>query len=122
MLEWFKALVPLLVAIVPLVVAVVQSGTKTQKDIGMLRGELAEHIKNGAEREQKQRRVRILRFADEVRRGKTASKEYWTEVISDVDDYRAYCLGHPDFINSKGEAAMEYLLDEYNKLMRGEKR
>lgn len=60
-------------------------------------------------------RVRILTFADEIRRGVKHSKETFDQVLSDIDSYERYCSEHPDFMNHKTVAAKAKILDVYSE-------
>lgn len=60
-------------------------------------------------------RVRILTFADEIRRGVRHSKETFDQVLSDIDTYERYCTEHPDFMNNKTVAAKAKILDVYSE-------
>ena len=62
-------------------------------------------------------RVRILTFADEIRRGLRHSKETFDQVLSDIDTYERYCTEHPDFMNNKTVAAKAKILDMYSECM-----
>ena len=62
-------------------------------------------------------RVRILTFADEIRRGMRHSKETFDQVLSDIDTYERYCTDHPDFMNNKTVAAKAKILDVYSECM-----
>lgn len=62
-------------------------------------------------------RVRILTFADEIRRGVRHSKETFDQVLSDIDTYERYCTDHPDFMNNKTVAAKAKILDVYSECM-----
>lgn len=62
-------------------------------------------------------RVRILTFADEIRRKERHSKETFDQVLSDIDTYERYCDGHPDFMNHKTVAAKAKILEVYSECM-----
>lgn len=62
-------------------------------------------------------RVRILTFADEIRRGMRHSKETFDQVLSDIDTYERYCTEHPDFMNNKTVAAKAKILEVYSECM-----
>lgn len=64
-------------------------------------------------------RVRILQFADEIRRGVKHSKESFDQVLSDIDTYERYCAGHPDFMNNKTVAAKAKILEVYSECIDG---
>ena len=52
-------------------------------------------------------RRRILRFNDELLRNIDHSKEYFDDVLEDVDMYESYCGVHPQFPNGKTTMAAE---------------
>ena len=60
-------------------------------------------------------RVRILTFADEIRRGVRHSKETFDQVLSDIDSYERYCAEHPAFMNNKTVAAKAKILELYSE-------
>lgn len=62
-------------------------------------------------------RVRILTFADEIRRKERHSKETFDQVLSDIDTYERYCDKHPDFMNHKTVAAKSKILEVYSECM-----
>ncbi len=62
-------------------------------------------------------RVRILAFADEIRRGVKHSKETFDQALSDIDTYERYCNDHPKFQNKKTVAANEKILAVYSECM-----
>ena len=64
-------------------------------------------------------RVRILTFADEIRRGVKHSKETFDQVLSDIDSYERYCAEHPDFMNNKTVAAKAKILEVYSECIDG---
>ena len=59
-------------------------------------------------------RVRILCFADEIRRGVRHSKEAFDQVLSDIDTYEHYCDSHPGFMNNKTVAAKAKIIELYS--------
>lgn len=67
-------------------------------------------------REAESRRVRILRFEDELRREVVHTKESYDQVMeSDIPAYETYCLSHPDFKNNKTVATVEHITKVYNE-------
>lgn len=62
-------------------------------------------------------RVRILRFADELRRNIKHSQESFKQVIRDIDNYEQYCDSHPDFKNNEAVGAKGRILASYDKCM-----
>lgn len=64
-----------------------------------------------------QARTHILRFADELYNNKHHSKEYFDDVLSDIDMYEKYCEAHPDFKNNKTVMSSGLIKDTYSTLM-----
>lgn len=62
-------------------------------------------------------RSRILRFANDVRRGLDFSKDYWDTIMIDITDYQNYTGEHPDFKNAVCMHAIKMLEDEYDRLL-----
>ena len=60
-------------------------------------------------------RVRILRFGDEIRNKREISKEYFDQVLADIDGYEKYCQSHPNFKNSKADRTIKMITNEYDK-------
>lgn len=58
-------------------------------------------------------RNRIVRFADEIRSGKKASKDYYDHIMTDIDLYENYCDDHPDFYNSIAKVSVSKILEHY---------
>lgn len=125
MIEWFKALTPIIVAVIPIIAAVLTSASKTRKDTRKLiedvQKKLEAHIVADEWGEQKQRRLRILRCAYEITNGVTYGTEYLGEIIEDCDAYKLYCDTH-DYPNGKAEIAMDIVRDEFTKKIKGDKK
>ena len=62
-------------------------------------------------------RVRILTFADEIRRHIPHSRETFDQVLSDMDTYERYCQVHPEFKNKKTVAAQSIIEEVYKECM-----
>lgn len=60
-------------------------------------------------------RAHILRFADGLYNGKKHTKEYFDDMLSDIDDYEAYCRAHPDFKNNKTVMSVKLIRSAYQK-------
>lgn len=63
-------------------------------------------------------RTHILRFADELYNKERHSKEYFDEILYDIDKYEKYCDEHPKFINSKTGMSSDLIKETYNKLIK----
>ena len=65
-------------------------------------------------REAESRRVRILRFEDELQRDVAHSKESFDQVLeNDITEYEKYCDSHPTFRNHKASASIEHIKNVY---------
>lgn len=62
-------------------------------------------------------RTRILRFADELRRGVEHSEEFFNQILDDISDYERYCSEHPEYKNSKAVNAIAKIDKVYQKCM-----
>ena len=63
-------------------------------------------------------RVRILRFADEVRLKSNHSKENFDQVLLDIDNYEKYCTAHPEYTNSKTGTAVVIIKEVYQECVK----
>lgn len=81
---------------------------KVNMDIKMLKGTMDED-------RALRRRIRILRFGDEIRAGQPHSLEHFDEVLSDISAYKEYCATHVDFKNSKAVATIKCIEEDYKK-------
>lgn len=70
-----------------------------------------------AENEAKTRRIRILRFADEVFTGRKHTKDAFDQTMSDITDYELYCSEHPDFKNNQTAETIKFLNRVYTDRM-----
>lgn len=75
-------------------------------EIQKTRKKLDEHIRIDDERNADLRRTHILRFNNELIREIPHTKEDFIEVLSDIDDYEAYCREHPDYKNNRAKHAI----------------
>lgn len=73
-------------------------------------------IKHTNERERAiDKRVRILRFEDELQEFKSHSKDSFDQVLSDIDDYEKYCAEHPRFKNNQTASTVAHIKAIYNE-------
>lgn len=61
------------------------------------------------------KRVRILRFEDELQNGARHSKDSFDQVLSDITDYETYCREHPDFKNNQTGVTVEHIKKVYSE-------
>lgn len=62
-------------------------------------------------------RIRILRANDELRQNIHHSYEYFRQLHSDITEYEAYCLTHPEFKNNEAVNSIEYINRIYQKCL-----
>lgn len=68
-----------------------------------------------AEQDAVNRRIRILRFGDEVRHGDRHSHEHFKQILQDIDRYERYCKSHSDFENNATGLTIERIKAVYSK-------
>lgn len=85
------------------------------KELKTIKDEIKEIRSTMAENEAKTRRIRILKFADEVFIGRQHTKDSFDQAMSDITDYEFYCKEHPEFKNNQTAATIEYLNRVYNE-------
>lgn len=66
------------------------------------------------EKEAKACRRRILRADDEIRLGMKHSKDFFEDVLRDIDAYEEYCDSHPHFKNRCAESAIRNVAETYD--------
>jgi hypothetical protein len=59
------------------------------------------------------KRVRILKFEDELQENRLHSKDSWDQVMSDITGYNNYCDSHPLFKNDQTAATVEHIRNGY---------
>ncbi len=64
-----------------------------------------------------QARTHILRFADELYDGKHHSKEYFDDILEDIDKYEKYCEAHKEFKNNKTVMSISLIKSTYRVLI-----
>ena len=129
-----QAFAPILIAVITIIPTIISNRKKTQDSIAELKAELkadikesnddienlkkslASHIREDEESKNRQARIRILRFYDEICEGKRHSENHFEDIIEDIDDYESYCQFHPEFRNNRGKTACEYIKEIYQKV------
>ena len=64
-----------------------------------------------------QARTHILRFDDELISNMHHSKEYFQQILEEIDTYEVYCGKHPNYKNSACTLAIEHIRHIYTKLL-----
>ena len=91
-------------------------------ELGLLKADILD-LKESNRRQDNERKLdkaldarrRILRFADEVRRGEKHSLEHFNNVFIDVHNYEAYCNEHPDFKNNRADVSIKCIQQVYEQ-------
>ena len=78
---------------------------------------LETHINENKKERVADYRARIIRFNDEIMEGKTHTKEYYNNILEDIDKYEAYCNSHPDYPNNKAVMAIHNIKAKYEEHM-----
>lgn len=81
------------------------------------RERLEEHIKVDGKREADNRRRQILRFNNELLRNLPHTKEEFSDVMLEIDEYEKYCRDHPDYKNNRAGLAIENIKQTYKVRM-----
>lgn len=87
------------------------------KELKEIKEDIAGIKSQMAENEAKTRRIRILRFADEVFTGREHTKDAFDQTMSDITDYELYCSEHPDFKNNQTVETVKFLNRVYTQRM-----
>jgi len=88
---------------------------KVTKDIDGVRADVL-CIKRTNEKERTiNKRVRILRFEDELQACHPHSKDSFDQILSDIDDYEKYCADHPKFKNNQTATTVEHIKAIYKE-------
>ena len=78
---------------------------------------LETHIADNKQERAADYRARIIRFNDEIMEEKTHTKEYYDNILEDIDNYEAYCNSHPDYPNNKAVMAIHNIKAKYEEHM-----
>ena len=84
-----------------------------KKAIADLKKEIQHLDAKGDRREAENRRVRILRFEDELLDNRLHSRESFAQVLNDITCYNDYCESHPDFPNEQTLATIAHIRSVY---------
>ena len=92
------------------------------EELGMIKADVSELRANNIRQDEDRQkdkaldaRRRILRFADEVRRGEKHSQEHFNNVFADITTYTNYCHEHPDFENDKAVVSIKCIRQVYEQ-------
>lgn len=57
-------------------------------------------------------RYRIIRYDDEELHGVHHSADHKAQIMEDCNIYKSYCDNHPNFVNHKGQNAMNRIMND----------
>lgn len=64
-------------------------------------------------------RIRIIRFACDIRRGEEFDEESYSMILEDIDIYTNYCRTYPQFRNGKCKMAIKLISEQYEIKRKG---
>lgn len=85
-----------------------------QNDLSDVHTEIDKMQKNGEKKEADDARNRILRFDDELRIHQKHSREFFDQILDDVDFYEKFCDTHEHYKNSKADSAIKNIRKVYD--------
>ena len=109
------------VTLIGTMITVFTNALKTRKEnnnrLDKIEAKIDSHIEADEKESAVMCRSRILRFANDVRRGLDFSKDYWDTIMIDITEYGKYTSAHPDFKNAVCLHAIKMLETEYDRLL-----
>ena len=94
----------------------------TMQQIDGLREDMSRQLEAIKDENQQQNaiqaRIRLLRFADEIRLGQLHSKDSYNQASQDADVYEAYCKDHTNFKNSLAVSSIEIIRHMFEERMK----
>lgn len=91
--------------------------TELNDKVNNIETKLETHINENKRERAADYRARIIRFNDEIMEEKTHTKEYYDNILEDIDKYEAYCNSHPDYPNNKAVMAIHNIKAKYEEHM-----
>jgi len=88
---------------------------EVRQSIESLKKDIKRLDEKGDRREAENRRVRILRFEDELQEERRHSKESFNQVLDDISAYNDYSNAHPDFPNERTVATIAHIRAVYQE-------
>lgn len=85
-----------------------------QNDLADVHTEIDKMQKCGEKKEADDARNRILRFDDELRIHQKHSREFFNQILKDVDFYEKFCATHEHYKNSQADSAIKNIKRVYD--------
>ena len=63
-------------------------------------------------------RSRMLKFGDDVSKGKNHSKEHYAQILEDINKYEIYCHDNPNFKNNMTEITINIIKKTYEEKLK----
>lgn len=95
-----------------------QGNKEVKAEIKKIRLEFGELKEADELKEIRSARRRILRTNDEIYNHVKHSREYFDDVLEDINAYENYCRKNPDFRNGKAALAIENIERVYRECMK----
>lgn len=86
--------------------------------VGQLSQELQEQKATADRRRADDYRREILSFNREIMEGRIPDRESYVEALAIIDRYHDYCREHPDYPNSRADAAIRNINTHYDRRMK----
>lgn len=80
-----------------------------------MKKDLSDARKADERRDIEQRRVRILRFGEELLRNIKHTKEHFDQILIDITVYEKYCKEHPEFENDVTVETISHIKNVYQQ-------
>lgn len=95
-----------------------QGNKELKTEMKKIQVEFGELKESEEVKEVRNARRRILRFNDEIINKMKHSREYFDDVLDDVNTYEQYCRKNPDYQNGKCTLAIENIERVYRECMK----
>lgn len=95
-----------------------QSNKEVKTELKKIQTEFSELKESEEQKEARNSRRRILRFNDEIINRVKHSREFFDDVLDDVNAYEQYCRKNPDYQNGKAVLAIENIERVYRECMK----
>lgn len=92
-----------------------------KRELKDIKDEIGKVRDEADQRDAVQARTHILRFRDELTNDIEHSQDYFDQILDDAKRYEDFCSTHPKFPNGRTDAAIQYIRDEHQRLLKEHK-